>query len=119
MEDELPTRTGGCLCGTIRYECGGQPQFCRNATAGTASGSVNAIMDGALPGSDVVVIVRPRLILAENGMGWARGIPQLTTVVCLALAVFSAPVVDIDGSSIIRLGAGSYLLRMLRTAHSH
>ena len=53
----------------------------------------------------------------RNGM--ARGIPQLTTVVCLALAVFSAPVVDIDGTSMIRLGAGSYLLRMLRTAHSH
>jgi hypothetical protein len=44
----MPTRLGGCLCGTIRYECGGEPQFslqchCRDCQRQSGSAYVAAI----------------------------------------------------------------------------
>ena len=41
-------RTGGCLCGRVRYESGGEPQFslqchCRDCQRASGSGYVAAV----------------------------------------------------------------------------
>lgn len=68
----MPTRSGGCLCGAIRYECAGEAQFslqchCRDCQRGSGAPHVAAVRMPA----DSFRIIRgaPRRYVARSDAG--------------------------------------------------
>ena len=72
MEDEMATRAGGCLCGTIRYECGGEPQFsllchCRDCQRQSGAPHIAAVR---MPAADFrITRGTPKYYFAKSDSG--------------------------------------------------
>ncbi len=68
----MPIRTGGCLCGTVRYECSGEPLFalqchCRDCQKHSGAPHVAAVR---LPASDFrITSGAPRRYVAKSESG--------------------------------------------------
>jgi hypothetical protein len=80
MEGEMAMRAGGCLCGAVRYECDGEPQFslqchCRDCQRASGAPHVAAVRVAA----EAFRIVKgaPRRYLARADSG-----NEITRVFC-------------------------------------
>jgi len=76
----MPTRVGGCLCGAVRYECEGAPQFslqchCRDCQRGSGAPHVAAVRVSS-PGFRIVRGA-PRRYVARADSG-----NEITRVFC-------------------------------------
>lgn len=68
----MPTRSGGCLCGAIRYECAGEAQFslqchCRDCQRGSGAPHVAAVRMPA--GGFRITQGAPRRYVAKSDAG--------------------------------------------------
>ena len=105
----MPTRTGGCLCRAVRYECAGEPLFalqchCRDCQLQSGAPHVAAVR---MPSAGFRIVQgSPKRYVANADSG-----NQITRVFCgdcgtpLYVQVSTRP--DIVGSALSTMRAGS------------